>query len=194
MEFFPFDAEYLRRLIAGEPSVEEHFVDYFTELLRLKLRKRAETRAVIDEVTQETFLRVFAKLRSSDGIRKPEGLGAFVCSVCSNVLRERYRETRRVEPLSEKHEEIAQSGDDLYLALVSAEDRDKVRVILSQLSERDARVLRAIFIEEQPKDDICAQMNVDRKYLRVLVHRAKNDFRRKYLKKKNSAPPRAANE
>ena len=192
MEFFPFDEEYLRRLIAGEPAVEDHFVTYFTELLRLKISSRRETRALIDEVTQETFLRVFAKLRSADGIRNPVGLGAFVCAVCRNVLHETNRDIRRVEPLSEKYEETA--NDDTERDFVCKEVREQVRAILSELPDRDARILGALFIEEKAKDAICAEEGVDRKYLRVLVHRAKILFRARYLRKKDDAAPRAANE
>ena len=60
--------------------------------------------------------------------------------------------------------------------------------------DKDARILRAIFIDERPKDEVCAEMRVDRDYLRVLLHRAKNQFRRLYLKKIDDQAPRAANE
>jgi hypothetical protein len=34
-----------------------------------------------------------------------------------------------------------------------------------------------VFLEEQDKTDICKRFQVDRDYLRVLVHRAKTRFR-----------------
>lgn len=184
MELFTFDAEYVRRLCGGESPIEDHFIEYFTTLLTIKLRKAGLTRNVIDDVIQETFARVFAKLHSSNGVRQPERIGAFVFGVCNNVLHELYRDGRRVEPLSDIHSETIPSKDDVYVDFVSAEDVAQVRRILAELSERDRRILNAIFIDERPKDEVCAEMNVDRQYLRVLVHRAKNDFRSKYLKKK----------
>ena len=46
------------------------------------------------------------------------------------------------------------------------------------MPERDQLVLRALFIErKKSKDQICRQLAVDRGYLRVLLHRAKVQFR-----------------
>jgi RNA polymerase sigma-70 factor (ECF subfamily) len=38
-------------------------------------------------------------------------------------------------------------------------------------------LLQAIFLEDRHKDEVCAQWGVGRDYLRVLLHRAKSQFR-----------------
>ena len=194
MELFPFDAEYLRRLRAADPAVEEHFAGYFSKLLTIKLRARGQSRAAIHEVMQETFFRVIRAVRAPNGIQSAERLGAFVNAVCNNVLHEQRREYLRIEPLDDDYAERAPSDVDLEESLVSAETAAMVREVLSHLPDKDARILRAIFIDERPKDEVCAEMHVDRDYLRVLIHRAKNQFRRLYLKKVDDEAPRAANE
>ena len=194
MELFPFDAEYLRRLRAADPDVEEHFAGYFSSLLTIKLRARGETRSAIHEVTQETFFRVLKAIRTPNGIQNAERFGAFVNSVCNNILHEHRRDRMRVEPLDDNdYAEHTRSEQDLEEEMVSAETVAMVRRVLNDLPEKDARILRAIFIEERPKDEVCAEMHVDRDYLRVLLHRAKNQFRRLYLKKIDDEAPRAAN-
>jgi len=45
------------------------------------------------------------------------------------------------------------------------------------MTARDQQVLRAVFFEERDKEDICRELGVDRGYLRVLLHRAKANFR-----------------
>jgi RNA polymerase sigma-70 factor (ECF subfamily) len=45
------------------------------------------------------------------------------------------------------------------------------------MSERDRTILRAIFFEEQPKEEVCRRFGITRDYLRVLIHRAKEKFR-----------------
>jgi len=194
VELFPFDAEYLRRLRAADPAVEEHFAGYFSKLLTIKLRARGESRAVIHEVMQETFFRVIKAVRAPEGIQSAERLGAFVNAVCNNILHEQRRDRLRIEPLDDDYAERAPSDLDLEESLVSAESAAIVREILTHLPDKDARILRAIFIDERPKDEVCAEMRVDRDYLRVLLHRAKNQFRRLYLKKIDDEAPRAANE
>src|SRR5580698_5275894 len=90
VELFAFTREYVERLREGDPSTELHFVAYFDQLLRIKLRSRMLASETVEDLRQETYIRVFGKLRE-DGIRQPERLGAFVNSTCNNVLMEFYR-------------------------------------------------------------------------------------------------------
>ena len=66
---------------------------------------------------------------------------------------------------------------------------EKIREILEELPERDRRLLREIFLEEREKDDVCRDFGVDRDYLRVLLHRAKQSFKSVYLKNMAARPP-----
>ena len=91
LEFFAFDASYVERLRSGDAHIEGHFVNYFSELIRLKLRSRLNSREAIEDVRQETFMRVLALLRGEGGLRQPDRLGPFVNSVCNHVLQEHYR-------------------------------------------------------------------------------------------------------
>ena len=94
LERFEFDREYVERLIAGEPETEQHFTRYFGDLLTLKLRSRLRSPAQVEDAKQETFVRVLTTLKRKGGIESPEALGAFVNSVCNNVLFETYRSGR----------------------------------------------------------------------------------------------------
>jgi RNA polymerase sigma-70 factor (ECF subfamily) len=182
-------------LRAADPVVEEHFAAYFSKLLMIKLRARGANAFTIHEITQETFFRVLKALRSPGGIQNEERLGAFVNAVCNNILFEQHRATSRFEPLRDDYAEHAASDPEVEEAMLSAETRTAVRQVLEQLPDKDARVLRAIFIEERPKDEVCTELAVDRAYLRVLLHRAKNQFRRRYLEKiDDDARPHAAGE
>lgn len=178
MELFPFDAEYLRRLIAGEPPVVKHFVEYITKLLTPMLRNRGAKRAAIEDIIQDTFRRLWEKLRTPGYIRRPESLGALVCSICKNVLMERYRDQNRFQQLDPDYDMPIEN--DPYLALVSDETCAKVQATLHKLSPRDEKILNAVWIEGRPRREVCDEMNVDPDYLRVLIHRANEEFRKKY--------------
>lgn len=52
-----------------------------------------------------------------------------------------------------------------------------VREILKKLPARDCQIRRLVFLEEAEKDEVYRICQVDRHYLRVLLHRAKNRFR-----------------
>lgn len=180
MEFFPFDDAYLDRLRNRDFRTEQHFVAYFTELILIKLRSRMCSPQTIEEVRQETFVRVLRALNKEGGIRSGAKLGPFVNSVCNNVFREFQRSSARSVSSGEPEDEPPDRAIDLDGALVSKETRNHVHEVLSRLPEKDRQLLRALFIEEKEKDDICRDFSVDREYLRVLLYRAKQSFRATY--------------
>jgi RNA polymerase sigma-70 factor (ECF subfamily) len=182
VEFFTFDGAYVERLRAGDPSTELHFVAYFEQLLRIKLRSRTLTSDKIEDLQQETFIRVIAALRRDGGVRQPERFGAFVNSICNNVLLEHYRSSAKNQPMEEAHLNIPDKVLDLEGMLVTKQSAEHVRRILDGMPKRDRNLLRAIFLEEKEKDSVCRELGVDREYLRVLVHRAKDKFKVVYEK------------
>lgn len=183
MQFYVFDEPYLERLRAGDFRTEEHFVAYFSELIRLKLRSRLRSVQAIEDVRQETFVRVFASLRR-EAIHQPERLGAFVNSICNNVLLEHYRTFSRDASMEEGQQtEIPDTSLDVVGALEQQELEEKVRSILEEMPEKDRRILKEVFLEERDKDQVCRDFGVDRNYLRVLVHRAKQSFKTLYIKR-----------
>ena len=74
MQFHSFDEVYLRRLAAGDAAVERHFSSYFGELLSLKLRVRIRSYQLIEDIRQETLLRVLQTVRKK-AWSIPSGLG-----------------------------------------------------------------------------------------------------------------------
>jgi len=183
-----FDAEYVRRLIHSDSETERDFVAYFGELLALKLRSRLRAPELIQDVTQETFLRVLKTLRQS-GIESPEALGSYVNSVCTNVLFEVYRAQARVTEAVEDRVSEELPAD---AALAGEQERTQVRSVLSELPEKDRTILRWLFFDERDKDEVCRTLQVDREYLRVLVHRAKQRFRSDYLRRAATKVNRAS--
>ncbi len=174
-----FDSAYVQRLAQSDPDTERDFAAYFGALLAIKLRSRLRSADQIADVTQETFLRVLKALRQS-GIENPEALGAYVNSVCNNVLFELYRQQSRLTEPPEDRSSPAPLADE---ELVSAEQRQQVRQVMQELPEKDRMILRWLFFEERDKEEVCRTLGVDREYLRVLLHRAKNRFRVDWMKR-----------
>lgn len=181
MEFQTFDTGYVERLRRGDDATERHFVQYFSELIQLKLRSRLRSAQSIQDVKQETFARVFTLLRHEGGIRHGERLGALVNSVCNNVLFEHYRASTRADPLEESQAaSLLDERTDALSTAISRETQGIVHEVLGKLGDRDQKVLRMLFVEERDKDEICTELGVDRQYMRVLLHRAKQAFKVQY--------------
>ena len=181
MDFQTFDTAYVDRLRDGDPVTEQHFVRYFSELIMLKLRSRLQSPQAIQDVKQETFARIFTLLRNKGGVRQGDRLGSLVNSVCNNVLFEHYRANSRADPLEESvAANLLDHRPDALRDVIARETRENVQQVLEELSDRDKQVLRSVFVEERDKDEICKELGVDRQYMRVLVHRAKQAFRTRY--------------
>jgi len=189
LQFEAFDASYLKRLKDGDIQTQEHFVAYFGELIQKKLRSRVSSSQQAADLCQETFVRVFKMVRSDSGLRHPERLGPYVVSVCNHVLMEHYRGSSREAPLEDEHSDTVPDNHSID-PLNSAMGKQTVQIVrhvLEELIERDRRVIKELFLEERDKDEVCRDFGVDRDYLRVLVHRAKQAFKSQYLKEKGSS-------
>jgi RNA polymerase sigma-70 factor, ECF subfamily len=183
VNFVTFDASYVNKLRAGDGPTEQHFVSYFSELILLKLRPRLRRPEQIEDVRQETFSRTLSLIRSDGGLRHAERLGPLVNSICNNILMEQYRISSRVEALEdEAAERLVETRPNALSVAISDDTRKLVRHVLDGLNERDRNLLRAVFLEERDKDEVCTELGVDRDYLRVLLHRAKGSFRVMYSK------------
>jgi RNA polymerase sigma-70 factor, ECF subfamily len=181
VELFAFTREYVERLREGDSSTEQHFVTYFDQLLRIKLRARMLASETTEDLRQETYIRVLIALRK-DGVRQPERFGAFVNGICNHVIQEFYRSTSRTSPWDDSYLEMPDHTVDIEGFLITKQMKDRVRQVIAELPKKDRDLLRAYFLEEKDKDQVCVLFGVDRDYFRVLLHRAKDKFKVLYEK------------
>jgi RNA polymerase sigma-70 factor, ECF subfamily len=121
-------------------------------------------------------------LRQPGGIQSPGGFGAFVNSVCNNVLFEMYRSHSRTTPLEEEAgDALPDPAMDAETAVGLDEDRAHVRSVMGSLPDKERLLLQWLFFDECDKDEVCRRLNIDRNYLRVLLHRAKQRFRHEFV-------------
>lgn len=177
LDFAAFDADYLARLKGGDPQTEQHFTAYFSNTIWLKLRNRVRTRHLIDEIRQETFVRVLKYLQSGKTIQYPERFGGFVQAVCNNVMLEVMRSEFTHRQSSEEPVDPPDQRVRFDIDIVTEERKRAVRDVLSDMPEKDRSLLRMVFLEEGDRAEICKRFKVDGDYLRVLLHRAKERFR-----------------
>ena len=184
LKFQDFDDAYLERLCSGDLTTQRHFFAYFDQLIRLKVSQRLYSKDAIEDVRQEIFARVLRSL-SQGSIREPQRLGAFVNTVCTNVLREHCRSACREIPSADGFADDTIPDPTLEISdkIAQRQVQQEVRQILDELSEKDRCLMKALFLEARDKDEVCRYFGVNRQYLRVLVHGAKQSFKSRYWKK-----------
>mgnify|MGYP001616804857 CR=1 FL=1 len=130
----------------------------------------------VEDVVQETLLRALNALREHK-VHKPENLGAFLSGVCNNVILEYQRRVWREglpEPTAEQGPVVAPEAEALEL-------HEQIATTLAQLSPRDGELLRAFYLQERDKDEICRDTGLSDTQFRVALFRAKERFRKIYL-------------
>ena len=192
MEFYEFDDDYLERLRAGDFRTQRHFTDYFGKLIEIKLSRRLRSREDIEDIRQITFIRVLLNLEKANGIRDSKALGSFVNSCCENVYREHRRRKVPVPVDDDVTNNLQDCGRNAADIVIQEETVEQVQAVLDDLPERDRRILTAVFLDEQDKDEVCAEFGITRGNLRVILARAKKKFRDRIRKKPPGPEGRAA--
>jgi RNA polymerase sigma-70 factor, ECF subfamily len=172
-----FDDEYLSALRRRDQEAENLLISYFSRPLQLKLQARLRSPELIQDARQETFLRVLSYFRSGKTLHNPASLPGFVHTVCHRVSLELLRGHTRHEQWSDNAPEALDLGPDPEGQMVTAERKQIVKRLLDELPARDRELLRRVILDEEDKDVVCRDLGVDRRYLRVLLHRARMRFK-----------------
>ena len=123
-------------------------------------------------------MRVLRYLRSDKPIDHPDRLGAFVHGVCKNVTmelqRSQVRHPQMPENAVEPTDPRAQPDDEI----AGWEREEIVREVLAGLSPKDRNVISLIYIDEVDRAEACKRLNIGLGYLRVVLFRARSEFRK----------------
>jgi len=133
-----------------------------------------------EDIRQETLARVLEAIYTKDELKHPERFGAFVNSVCNNVLHEHWRSKRTMgEPL-----ELTEQVDSRRTpedAAQFAQEMAQLREVLLKVQKRDRDVLRMVYWDERDRREISRLTHLSVDHLRVVLHRAKHSVR-EYLR------------
>jgi RNA polymerase sigma-70 factor (ECF subfamily) len=151
------------------------------EKYRIKLRYKiyyhlGSSCPEVEDIVQETMVRFLSALQS-EKMRNPESLAAFLSGICNNVIHEYKRRMWR-EPVSDP--DLAPSMDPADIEVDWAELRQAIGLVMVQLSSRDREILRAFYLEEKDKSEICRVTGLTEAQFRVALFRAKERFREIY--------------
>jgi len=168
-----FDETYLGALAERDTIAESQLVSHFSRAVQAKLRARLRSPELIQDASQETFLRVLTFFRAGKKLDNPGSLPGFIHGICHNVALEFLRSHTRHDQLPEQLNDPVAGEPDPESQLVTSERKAQVRRLLGELPAKDRALLKRVFLDEEDKDAVCREFSVDRNYLRVLLHRAR---------------------
>ena len=162
-------SNYVQRLTEGDAAAERYFVRCFSPLLRIKLQQHLESPEPVEDLRREVLLRVLRSLRQGSALQNPESLGAYVHSICNNVLLEYSRGK------SKWGERDPDAG--VERELISEDQGRQIRRLIDGMTPQDRVLIQAIFLEQRDQDTVCREQGVGRDYPRLLLHRTRKRFR-----------------
>jgi RNA polymerase sigma-70 factor (ECF subfamily) len=171
-----FGRTYLVNLKHRDPQTEAHFAAYFSRYLGSKLRGQLSSPDLAEDLCQETLVRVLEAVYTKEDLDHPERFGAFVNSVCNNVLLEYWRRKKAAGDPVELTEQ-ADCRPNPESAAQLAQDIADVRKVLLKLHKRDRDLLRMIYWEERDRHEISRITRASADHVRVMLHRAKRALR-----------------
>ena len=183
-------ADLVRRIVTGDPTAEDEIVQRYQRGIAFIIERIVRNPSATEDLSQETFTLTLQKIRRQE-LRDADRLSGFICSVARNLAIEYVRKQRKML----NHEEIAEAEHvidpypgpfDRLLA------RERAGIALQLLNElkvpRDRQVLFRVYIAEDDKDRICADLGLTRPQLNGVISRASKRYKELYIKRLGCPP------
>jgi RNA polymerase sigma-70 factor (ECF subfamily) len=167
------------RIRNGSRDAEDAMVRRYGPGLLYLLKRRTRDPELALDLRQDTFRVAIEKLRSSL-LNEPEHLAAYLRAVALNLLiAQRRKDTRRATTAdSDAIETVADERGGPFENVSREQVRTAVGTLLRELgTPRDREILTRLYIKEDDKDAICAELGVDSVHFNRVLFRAKQRFR-----------------
>ncbi len=141
-----------------------------------------DSRESAEDATSEVFLKLQRSIESYDGsIPFPRWLLRVAGNQCIDALRRRQRGRRAIVEVEDGAAviEAASSEPSPLGAVISMEERAKVRDTIARLPENYRVPLVLRYYSELSYDEIAQQLDLERNYVAALIFRAKQELRRR---------------
>jgi len=173
-------ADLATRITAGDATAEVELVRRYSTKIEFILRRRCRDASMAADLRQETFIVVLQRLRER-GIDDPERLAAFIYQTAINLAigEARTYHRRNTHP---DWDVIASAADQQPLLSDQIEQEERAELIRNTLKAlrqpRDRQILRRFYLTEEPKESICAALEVSAAHFDRVIFRARARYRK----------------
>ncbi len=159
----------------GDRRAEDEFARRYAPGLVTVLRVRCHDPELCKDVAQEALRVVLLRLRAGK-VDQPEALGGFLRGTALNLLANELRrsERRLADSAGDWLDELVGESTDPY-DTVESEDLVQTmrRVIGGMKVERDRELLWRFYVDDEPKDRLCARFDLSPEHFDRVLHRAR---------------------
>jgi RNA polymerase sigma-70 factor, ECF subfamily len=167
----------VERIHAGDPAAMEELYALFSKGIRFYLCRQLGPQDLDDRV-HDVFLTITQAIQSGE-LREPERLMGYVRTVVRRQVAARIdanvHARRRLTSLEDGIVLRDHSPDPEHLA-IRAQNIEVALRILNSIAKRDREVLVRFYLNEQPAEQICREMDLTETQFRLIKSRAKARF------------------
>ncbi len=172
--------ELIAKIDSGDSRAESELVSHFAPALRLILQKRYQDEQLRQDVFQDTFRVLIESIRSKS-LKNPKALSSFIQSTAINLAREYIYQEGRHRVIDEPGEidRVISTEFNNEKRLEKEELISFVRNVTQSLeTDRDRLILIRYYLEEQDKELICKELDLESAHFDRVLYRAKQRLRK----------------
>lgn len=159
----------------GDRRAEDEFVRRYSPGIVTLLRVRSQDPELAKDLAQEALRVVLLRMRAGK-LDQPDSLAGFLRGTALNLLANELRrsERRLADASSDWMDQIVGESSDPYDTVESEDLVQNMREVISGMKvERDRELLWRYYVDEDPKDRLCAQYELSPEHFDRVLHRAR---------------------
>ena len=161
------------QIIEGDTNAFSVFVDRYKDLVFTLALRMVINREEAEEVSQDTFIKVFKSLEKFKGDSK---FSTWIYKVSYNTCLDRIKKNKKdqnVVPIDEFTEHQVKTIDNALDQMEEQEYKDKIQKCLHLLPSEDSFLLTLYYFEEQSLEEISKVVNLTANNVKVKLFRSR---------------------
>ena len=161
------------QIIEGDTNAFSVLVDRYKDLVFTLALRMVKNREEAEEVSQDTFIKVFKSLEKFKGDSK---FSTWIYKVSYNTCLDRIKKNKKeqnVVPIDEFTEHQVKTIDNALDQMEEQEYKDKIQKCLHLLPSEDSFLLTLYYFEEQSLEEISKVVNLTANNVKVKLFRSR---------------------
>jgi RNA polymerase sigma factor (sigma-70 family) len=167
------DQHYINQIIRGDTNVFSVLVDRYKEMIFTLALKMIKNREEAEEVSQDTFVKVYNSLNKFKGESK---FSTWIYKITYNTCLDRLKKNKKEDStisIDEFSDHLVKTMDNALSALEEKERKETIQNCLNLLSREENFLLTLYYFDDQNLDEIAKIMDISSNNVKVKLFRSR---------------------
>lgn len=167
------DQHYINQIIRGDTNVFSVLVDRYKEMIFTLALKMIKNREEAEEVSQDTFIKVYNSLNKFKGESK---FSTWIYKITYNTCLDRLKKNKKEDStisIDEFSDHLVKTMDNALSVLEEKERKQTIQNCLNLLSREENFLLTLYYFDDQNLDEIAKIMDINSNNVKVKLFRSR---------------------